>query len=430
MASNKRTRNVGRGKVKGWFQKSMNILFVHEVDWLKKVVFDIHSLAESLSLLGHQIYAIDYENPWTRSSPFDFGSLKTREINNIARATAEANIQLRRPGFIKVPGLSRLSAGITHYLEIQNLIRDKNIEAIVLYGVATNGLQTLYLARRFHIPVVFRAIDILHRLVPYPWLRPMVKLLEKRVYSGVDQLLPHTPKEAEYLIAMGANKTRVQLLALPVEINLFYPFSPSAEFRHKWGFNEQDQIILFQGTLYTFSGLDHFLTQFPNLLEQAPQAKVLIVGDGPQRLTLERIIARLNLQKQVVLTGFQPYHTMPEYINLADVCINPFQINEVTREIFPGKIPQYLACGKPVVSTALPGLMQVIAGEDQGAIYVNSIPEMVKAVVSLLKSNGQRQRLGQAAFNYVQRIHNSEQVGRQLEGILKEVIAQKQNGRT
>ena len=42
--------------------KSMNILFVHEVDWLEKVVFDIHFLAESLSLLGHQVYIIDYQD--------------------------------------------------------------------------------------------------------------------------------------------------------------------------------------------------------------------------------------------------------------------------------------------------------------------------------------------------------------------------------
>ena len=40
----------------------MNILFVHEVEWLHKVVFDIHLLSEALSLLGHQVFAIDYDN--------------------------------------------------------------------------------------------------------------------------------------------------------------------------------------------------------------------------------------------------------------------------------------------------------------------------------------------------------------------------------
>ena len=39
----------------------MNILFIHEIDWLKKVVTDYHSLSELLSLSGHQVYTIDYE---------------------------------------------------------------------------------------------------------------------------------------------------------------------------------------------------------------------------------------------------------------------------------------------------------------------------------------------------------------------------------
>ncbi len=167
----------------------MNILFVHEVDWLNKVVFDMHSLAEGLSLLGHQVYGIDYENTWGRNGSWGMGSLKTVEVSGVSRAFPGASVTLRRPGFIKVPGLSRLSAAVTHYLEIQRTIREKDIDAIVLYGVATNGLQTTCLAGKFGIPVLFRSIDILNQLVPYPLLRPATRFLEKKVYSRVDAIL-------------------------------------------------------------------------------------------------------------------------------------------------------------------------------------------------------------------------------------------------
>lgn len=406
----------------------MNILFVHEVDWLNKVVFDIHSLAESLSVSGNQVYVIDYESLWTRNGPFDFGTMKTREVDNAARANPDAVIHLRRPGFIKIPGLSRLSAGFTHYLEIRKTIHEKGINAIVLYGVATNGLQTTSLARKFNLPVVFRAIDIPHQLVPYPILRPIVRWLEKQVYSRADLLLPHTPKEVNYLITMGAKEAKVKLLALPVEISLFRPFPGSTELRRKWGLGERDHIILFQGTLYNFSGLGLFLSQFPTLLEQMPGIKLLLVGDGPQRPLLERMATQLGLQEHIVITGFQPYQTVPDYINLATICINPFLINDVTREIFPGKIPQYLACGKPVISTSLPGLMSVIAGEEQGIIYVNSIEEMIKEAVSLLKSTERRQKLGDAGVNYVKQVHSCEKIARQLHTILEGTIKEKQNG--
>jgi len=57
---------------------NVNILFIHEVDWINKVVFDIHSLAEALSLSGHRIFAIDYEAyiealPGSKNAPANQG---------------------------------------------------------------------------------------------------------------------------------------------------------------------------------------------------------------------------------------------------------------------------------------------------------------------------------------------------------------------
>ena len=259
----------------------MNVLFVHEVDWLAKVVFDIHFLSEALSLLGHQVYAIDYENTWKRDGFFDLGSLKTVEVDGISRAFAGSSVSLRRPGIIKIPGLSRISAAFTHYLEISKTIGEKAIDAIILYSVPTNGLQTVHLARKFHIPVVFRSIDILNILVPYPLLRSVTRFLEKRVYSRVDAVLPNTPQYSKYIASMGVPESRVKLLPFPVDTRLFSPSADCSEIRQKWEIGESDKVIVFIGTLFEFSGLDTFLREFPKVLEEVPETKLLIVGDGP-----------------------------------------------------------------------------------------------------------------------------------------------------
>jgi len=240
----------------------MNILFVHEVDWLNKVVFDIHSLSELLSLRGHKVYAIDYENTWSRDGFLDLGSLKTREFDGVCRALPGASVCLRRPGFIKIPGLSRLSAGFTHYLGIQKIVREKNIDVVVLYSIPTNGLQAIHIARKFDIPVVFRSIDIVNQLVPYPALRPITKFLEKKVYSKVDMILTITPRLSDYVIENGAEKPRVKLLPVSVDTGLFHPSDDFAKLRQKWCFNEKDQVIVFIGTLFDFSGLDVFIRNF------------------------------------------------------------------------------------------------------------------------------------------------------------------------
>ncbi len=406
----------------------MNILFVHEVDWLAKVVFDIHFLAEALSLLGHRVFAIDYEDTWSRKGLFDLGSLKTKEIEGISRAFSEASVCLRRPGFIKIPGLSRMSAAFTHYLEIQRTIKEKDIDAIVLYSVPTNGLQAVRLARRFNIPIVFRSIDILHILVPYPALRPITRLLEKKVYSQVDAGLPNTPQYLKYIAKTGVNGAKVKWLPFPIDTGLFNPSVDCSEVRQKWGLKESDQVIVFIGTLFEFSGLDDFIHQFPRVIEEIPEAKLLIVGDGPQRAKLERIIAELNLEKQVIITGFEPYQTMPQYINSAKICINTFRISNDTMDIFPAKIMQYIACGKATVATALHGITTLLPDESHGLVYATNAADMAREVISLLKSPERQQTLGQAGLNHVRQTYSYEKIAHQLEAILEERIREKRNG--
>jgi glycosyltransferase involved in cell wall biosynthesis len=393
----------------------MNILFVHEVDWLNKVVFDIHSLAEALSLRGHKIYAVDYENTWQRNGLFDFGSLKTKVFHGVSRALPGAAVDLHRPGFIKIPGLSRLTAAITTYWEVRRIIRREKIDAIVLYSVPTSGLQAVSLARKFNIPVIFRSIDILNQLVTAPALRPFTQFLERKVYASAARILTLTPGLTEYVVKLGAERSRVSLLLMPVDTAIFHPLPESETLRGKWGLGKSDPVVLFMGTLFDFSGLDKFIPEFAKVGERAPGAKLLIVGDGPQRARLDALIADMKLEKQVIITGFQPYDTMPQYINLAAVCINTFDVTGATRDIFPGKTVQFLACGRPFVATALPGMTAVIPGEEQGIIYVNTPQEMAGTIISLLGSGELRKRVGEAGLAYIRRVHSYESIARQLE---------------
>jgi len=403
----------------------MNILFVHEVDWLSKVAFEIHNLAEVLSLLNHTVYAIDYENAWNRNGFCRLGSLKTKELEGVSRTLPGASVCLRRPGFIRIPGLSRLSAAFTHYSEIQRTIREKSIDVIMLYSVPTNGLQTIHLARRYKIPVVFRSIDILHGLVPYSILRPATRFLERKVYARADLILAITPNHSRYVISMGASESRVRLLPLPIDTGIFHPSVDCSEVRHKWGFGEKDQVIVFIGTLFDFSGLDGFIRRFPQVIDRVPEARLLIVGDGPQRPKLERIIAELGLEKQVTITGFQPYQKMPQYINLATVCINPFLNTDATRDIFPGKIIQYIACGKATVATPLLGIKSLIPDESRGVIYADTAEDMAGKVADLLASAERRQQVERAGLDYVRQVHDQQKIGRKLDAELAEIVNKK-----
>lgn len=403
----------------------MNILFIHEVDWLKKVVFEIHNLAEILSVRGHNVYAIDYENTWQKNSLLDFGSIKTQEISGISRAVPGSSVTLIRPGFIKIPCVSRLSAGFTHYFEIKKIIQEKNIDIIILYSVPTNGLQVIRIAKGAGIPVVFRSIDMLHGLVRNPILRLITRRLEKTVYPEVDEILAITPNHSRYVIALGANESKVKLLPLPIDTTIFYPGADYSQLQQKWGIKDNDKVIVFIGTLFEFSGLDVFLPYIPGIIKKIPEVKLLIVGDGPQRKKLEGIITELGIGDNVIITGFQPYQTMPQYISMATLCINPFSNNPATRDIFPGKIIQYIACGKAAIVTPLLGIKSLIDDETKGIIYADNAEQMTVKIIELLTSEEKRQKIEHAGLDYVRTVHDQQKIGQKLEAELLSIVKSK-----
>ncbi|MFC1872657.1 glycosyltransferase family 4 protein [Chloroflexota bacterium] len=399
----------------------MNILFVHEVDWLKKVVFDIHNMAESLNALGHHVYAVDYENNWSVADLFVSQSYYTMEFARISRTLPDGSVTLIRPGFVRLPGLSRLTAAYSHLKVIGRVIMDKKIDVVVLYGIPTNGMQTISQARRAGIPVVFRSIDILHELVANPVFKFFTEKLERKVYARVDRILGITPNHTRYVTEMGASGANVKLLLYPIDTNVFYPDEPSSELREKWGIGRDEKIILFIGTLFEFSGLDRFINRFPAILDQHPDARLLIVGDGPQKQRLESLIKNLKLAHKVIITGFEPYLSTPLYINLATVCINPFLDTETTHGIFPGNVVQCIACGKPTVATPLEGITAIIPDESRGVIYADT-PEAIAAEASILLSDpGRCATVGKAGLTYVSLFHDQYHIAKQMEQELFDV---------
>ena len=391
------------------------------------MVYEPHCFSEALSLLGHQVYAIDYEANWTRDGVLDFGSLRTREFKNVSRAYPKASVRLRRPGFVKLPVVSRLSAGLTHYREIRKIIIEDDIDVVVLYSAPTNGLQAINLSKKFEVPIVFRSIDILHQLVPNRILSLPTYCLERMVYSHVDLILALTPQLSQYAVRMGAKETKIKILPEGVDTDLFQPGYDYSQIRQKWGVGEQDFVVLFVGTLFEFSGLEALIHQFPKLIERIPEAKLLIVGDGTQRPKLKRIATELGLTEQVVFTGFQPYETLPQYINLATICINTFLITKATTDVFPAKVLQYLACGKGVIATPLPGMKCAILGEQQGVIYADGADGIIQEIISLSESTQRRKLLEEKGLKYVRQTHSYNKLAKELETMLLQVVERRRS---
>jgi len=392
----------------------MNVLFVTDDNLLNSVVYDIHILAESLSLLGHRVYVIG-------SQLGSVTCLRTKE-GKLERIYTEAKVHLINIGYINIPVLNFLYGLFRSYREIRKVIMERKIDVIILYSVNTTGLPAISISRKFNIPLVFRNIDMHHRLMSTKIKQKVTKYLERMVYWKADKILALSPKYAEYMIKLGAAKTKINMLPFPVDIKLFQRNNDSSEIRNKWKLNNNDNIIVFIGYLYKFSGLIDFIYQFQEVIKEIPNTILLIVGDGDLRPRLERVISELELNKKIIITGWQPFQTLPQYINLADICINPYPVSGHMKDLFCAKVIQYLACGKPVVSSSLPGMTTMLLGESCGIVYADNVTDMVKKLVLLLKSPEKRERLGQSGFNYVREVHSRDKLLPQFEKYLVEAV--------
>jgi glycosyltransferase involved in cell wall biosynthesis len=157
------------------------------------------------------------------------------------------------------------------------------------------------------------------------------------------------------------------------------------------------------GTIYPFSGLDTVIRGFDSILARHANAKLLIVGSGEDENRLRQLAKSHHVGDHVIFTGMQPYAILPDVIRSSDVCINPFQLNGVTRNILPTKLFQYMACAKPVLATSLPGTRTFLSGEEHGVVYAE-LPDFNNQLVELLSDANRCEILGkrghEAALNY------------------------------
>ena len=380
----------------------MNILFIHENDWIKKVIYEPHHLSEIFSMKGHNVFAIECKEP---NSSGLINNLKTQIINYYNKVYDDASITLVHPPSILIKGLNR----ITNFLSCKEVIRDivlkNNIDLIFLYGVATNGLQTLSVAKEFKIPVVFRELDISHQFVNIPILKQITRIIEKNILSNVTKVYSCTPGLQRYSLQMGTKEENSEYFPLGINTDIFKPTKKDERLAKSLGIKNTDTVLIFVGTLYPFSGLEYIIKNISLIQNKIPQIKLLIVGGGPCYNKIKDLVMKQNLQNSVILTNFVSQKIIPSYITLADLCLNPFETNAVTNQIIPIKIIEYMACQKPVLSTPLTGTKELLPSNNYGIIY-SELTDFHQTIIDLLSDMVYLSKLAKEGYTYSHENHD------------------------
>lgn len=140
-------------------------------------------------------------------------------------------------------------------------------------------------------------------------------------------------------------------------IEQFRPVNPTRA-RKELGLNAPRPLVGYTGALRELRNIE-LLIESIRILNAKRPVYCMVVGDGPQRLQLERLVCVSGLEDKVIFTGSVGYRDVYKYIGLFDVAVDltlvPLKIeNKVRYASFSQKIAQYLACGKPVVAWNIP----------------------------------------------------------------------------
>jgi len=387
----------------------MRILVVQTTDWIRRNPAQQHHLLELLSLKGHKIRVIDFEILWREKKGGLFS--KRKVFNNVRKIYEGADITVIRPSYIRLPILDYFSILLNQFKEVMREIRDFSPDIIVSFGVVAYLAGAI--ARRKRIPFVYYWIDVAHRLIPIKLFQPIGWLMERKAIKLADKIFVINKKLKEYVVRNGAPSEKVVVLGAGIDFRKFDPTTAkSSAIRKHLGLKEQDIVLFFMGWLYKFSGLKEVALQ----LTKHKNIKLVVVGDGDIYDELQKIRDNASISDRLLLLGRRPYSEIPKLIAAADICILPAYPNEpIMVDIVPIKIYEYMAMGKPVISTRLPGVMREF-GLGNGIVYVERPEDVVDEAIKLVMANKVK-NLGRRGREFVKK-YGWDNIANEFERIL------------
>lgn len=161
-------------------------------------------------------------------------------------------------------------------------------------------------------------------------------------------------------------------------------------------------------------GLDTLVDAMPQVLEQEPDAVLMLVGDGPERPTLEQQARELGVARSVRFEGWQPFERMPAYMAVANVCVVPHRSTPHTESTIPHKLFQYMLAGKAVVVSDCAPLRRVVEASGAGEVFAAGDAHDLARALMALRNPSAAERAGMAGRAAVLEQHNWERSSRPL----------------
>lgn len=244
-----------------------------------------------------------------------------------------ANLRRKKWALLLVPGFL-----IAQILATRKLVVGLRPDAAHVHWIIPQGLAWRLATTGLHAPpalMTSHGADLFTlRGAAWQWLK-------RWVFRGADKLTVVSDSMRELLVRAGCNPADVQVEPMGIDLN---EFCPSAD-AHRSATD-----VLFVGRLVEKKGLKHLIDAMAILAAQRPEARLLIVGFGPEESARRKQVERLGIEANVVFLGSVANDRLPTLYRQAAVFVAPFvEASNGDQEGLGLVTYEALACGCPVV---------------------------------------------------------------------------------
>ncbi|MHB0877865.1 MAG: glycosyltransferase [Anaerolineae bacterium] len=204
-------------------------------------------------------------------------------------------------------------------------------------------------------------------------------------------------------MTMGARPERFDLIIYGVDPTAIRPDAAAGTaLRAELGIAADDFVVLAVGRMVPKKGFRYLADALPQLLQRQPRSRLVFVGNGDERPSLERSVAAAGTAARCHFAGTVPRDRITAYYNAADVLAMP-SVTE-PEDGLNVCVVDAMACARPIVATTVAGNSLVVSEGVNGYLVPERRADLLAERLAALAADGDlRQRLGQASRERVER---------------------------
>lgn len=304
------------------------------------------------------------------------------------------------PNVVRAPGLPLAETGAFLSFRYPKQVRRllQSMDLVHAHHPFLSARLAVRYCRPYNIPVLFTnhtRYDL--------YAQAYLPVLPEQIGTAFLQAyMPWLCREVDLVIAPSEGLRRVlvgfgvqsPIVVLPNGIDL-EPFRRPPEgavLPRDLGLEPGGVVLVYVGRLGPEKNLAFLMRAFAGVASAYPEARLVLVGDGPERDNLEDRVRLAGLQGRVGFTGLVDYAALPDYLAMSDA----FVTASVT-EVHPLTVIEAMASGLPVLGIASPGIEDTVEDGVTGYLCSDDLPAFTAKMARLVAEPARRIEMGNLA---------------------------------